>query len=112
MIKVRPKAERDLDDALALIETIAPDRRVTENKAKAKEALAMVKAVRAVQSFTKPLEKICADLKKLTRETAKHEGMQDAAMRIAGELETVIAEMQRRRKQRQANMRKAAWLLS
>lgn len=112
MIKVRPKAERDLDDALAVVETIAPERRVAENKAAAKEALAMVKAVRTVQSFAKPLEKICADLKKLTRETAKHEGMQDAAMRIAGELEALIAEMERRRKRRQADEEKIAWLLS
>ena len=112
MIKVRPKAERDLDDALAVVETIAPERRVTENKTAAKEALAMVQAVRTVQSFAKPLEKICKDIKKLTRKTAKHEGMQQTAMRIASDLEAVIAEMERRRKRRQSDEEKIAWLLN
>lgn len=111
-IKVRPKVERDLDDALESIETITPERRVKENKTAAKTALAAVREVQIPSSFTEPIDKIEKALKQLSRKTAKHEGMQQAAMKIAGELEAVIAEMERRRKRQQREEDEIFWLLN
>lgn len=112
IVRIRPKVERDLDDALEIIETIAPEKRVKENKAAAKTALAAIRAVQIPISFHEPVEKIEKALKQLTRKTAKHEGMQQAAMKIAGELEAVIAEMERRRKRRQRDEEAIFWLLN
>lgn len=113
IVRIRPKIERDLDDALEIIETIAPERRVKENKLAAKTALAAIRAVEIPVSFAEPIGKIEKSLKRLVRDTAKHEGMEETAMQIAGELEAVIAEMQRRRKRRQREEEEIVlWLLT
>lgn len=113
IVRIRPKIERDLDDALEIIETIAPERRVKENKLAAKTALAAIRAVEIPISFMEPVGKIEKSLKRLVRDTAKHEGMEETAMQIAGELEAVIAEMQRRRKRRQREEEEIVlWLLT
>lgn len=113
IVRIRPKIERDLDDALEIIETIAPERRVKENKLAAKTALAAIRAVEIPISFAEPIDKIEKSLKRLVRDTAKHEGMEETAMQIAGELEAVIAEMQRRRKRRQREEEEIVlWLLT
>ena len=113
IVRIRPKIERDLDDALEIIETIAPERRVKENKLAAKTALAAIRAVEIPISFMEPIGKIEKSLKRLVRDTAKHEGMEETAMQIAGELEAVIAEMQRRRKRRQREEEEIVlWLLT
>lgn len=110
--RIRPKIERDLDDALEIIEAIAPERRVKENKASAKQALAAIREVQIPVSFAEPVEKIEKALRQLSLRTAKHEGMQQAAMRVAAELEAVIAEMERQRKRRQREEEAILWLLS
>ncbi|MEQ1519728.1 MAG: hypothetical protein ABL936_00485 [Aestuariivirga sp.] len=113
IVRIRPKIERDLDDALEIIETIAPERRVKENKLAAKTALAAIRAVEIPISFAEPIDKIEKSLKRLVRDTAKHEGMEETAMQIAAELEAVIAEMQRRRKRRQREEEEIVlWLLT
>jgi len=112
IVRVRPKVERDLDDALEIIETIAPARRVKQNKAAAVEAIAAIKAADVPVSFAVPIENIQKALKRLSRNTAKHEGMEIAAMRIASELEAVIAEMERKRKRRQRDEQAIIWLLN
>jgi hypothetical protein len=112
IVSVRPKVERDLDDALEIIETIAPDKRVKENKTAAKTALAAIREVQIPISFAEPIEKIERALKQLARKTAKHEGMQQAAMRVAADLEAVIAAMERRRKRDEKDMEALKWLLN
>lgn len=113
IVRVRPKVERDLDDALEIIETVASEKRPKENRVIVKTALAAVREVQIPISFEEPIAKITQGLEKLSRRTFKKYGdMQKAAMRVADELEAVIAEMESQRKRRQREEEAIFWLLN
>lgn len=112
IVSVRPKVERDLDDALEIIETIASEKRPKENRDVAKTALAAIREVQIPISFADPVAKVTQALEKLSRRTFKKYGaMQQAAMKIAADLETVVAEMERRRKRDEKDIEALKWLL-
>lgn len=112
IIIVRPKVEVELEEALETLETVRPSDRVASNKAKVRKALQTVKAIEAPPSYANAIANIEANLKAVSRATAKHEGMMNALLTVAMEMQNLIAEMQRNRaQQRKRNMEKLLWLL-
>jgi len=102
IVRIRPKAERELDDVLELVETISETNRVTENKKAVKTALAAVKTIEVLDVYAPALASITKALVKVSRKTAKHEGIQAAASKIATEIDNLVADMEARRKRQQA----------
>ena len=98
IVRIRPKAERELDDVLELVETVSDANRVSENKKTIKAAIASIQKIEAPEPYAPAIQAIQKALVKVSRKTAKHEGLQAATATIAGDLDALIAKMQRRRK--------------
>ena len=98
---VRPKVERDLDDILEVIDTVQETDRVSENKRKLRVARQALKAVAVPPDYTKAMAGISAALDRVTRSTAKHEGLKQSLAMVSIQLEAVIASLQEKRKKRQ-----------
>ena len=113
IVRIRPKAERELDDVLEIVETISEGNRVTENKKAVKTALAAVKTIEVQDVYAAPLASITKALAKVARNAAKHEGIQAAASKIATEIDNLVASMEARRKrQRREEEELILWLSS
>ena len=111
IVQVRPKAERDLDEAMEHIEAVSEGNRVTENKKSIKQALAIVKAVDVAEIYKPALAEIKKAITKVSRHAAKHEGLIAETERIASEIDSLVAAMEARRKrQRREEEEILIWL--
>lgn len=113
--RFRPKIENDLEDVLALVETITPDTRVSENKKTAKAALAVIAQIEPAD-YTTPIANIQKAITKVSKNAAKHEGLKAAVDSIIKEVDAVIADMQATQKRKVKRRREeeaiVSWLLS
>lgn len=106
-----PQDELDLDKALLLLEGISTGQRVKENKAQIKEALAFIKGIQTFEVYAPELTAIQKALVKLSRHSAKHEGLAASVSAIAKQIDDLITAMQARRKrQKREEEQVIAWL--
>ena len=112
IVTIRPKVESDLEEALETLENVRPSDRVATNKKKVRKALAVVKAIDPPPSYAQAIANIEASLKAVSRATAKHEGMTNALLTVAMDMQNLIAEMQRKRaEKRKRNLERVLWCL-
>lgn len=112
VIMFRPKAEADLEEALEQLETVRPSDRVSNNKKRVRKALRLVSAINPPPNYADAFNNIEASLKAVAKATARHEGMMDALLSVAIEMQDMIADMKRRRiEQRKKNMQRVLWLI-
>ena len=113
IVRIRPKAERELDEVLELVESVSLSNRVKENKQAVKAALAVVKTINIDEIYAPALAQIEKALVKISRATAKHEGADIAAEQVAVEINNLVAAMEKRRKrQRREEEEVTIWLLN
>jgi hypothetical protein len=110
-IVYRPKAEKQLDDVIAIIEDINPTSRVSVNKAKIKSAIAAIKEIEPPPNYAGAIESLTKSLIKVSRGTALHEGSQVSIAEIVNKANDTLDKMEYRRL-RDAKDLEAIWLLS
>ena len=100
--RFRPKVEEELEDVLAIVETISIENRTSENRKTAKAALAVVKKIEPPIDYAGPVASIQRAISKVARNAAKHEGMKAAVAAIVKEVDDLIASIQAERKRQEA----------
>lgn len=103
---------KKLEEALDIIEDVRPTGRVSSNKKKVKRALEVVRDIAVPPDYSRQIGDIETALSRVARETARHQGMVEALMRVAMHMQNLIADMQlRRERQKQRNLEKLLWLI-
>jgi hypothetical protein len=110
--QIRPKAERDLDDVLELVEALDPDLRVKDNAKTVKAALAVARKINVADIYAPALASINKALVNVSRATTKHHGLAEKAAAIAVEIDTLVSAMEARRKRQKHEEEEILWLLS
>ena len=100
MVYVRPKIERDLDQAMEHLAEVAPENRVKENKKAIREAIAIVKTAIISESHKPALAAIAKSLNKISHHASKHEGIAAQTARASDEIDKLIAILEKHRKRK------------
>lgn len=111
LVFIRPKAERELDDILEIIDSVSESDRVSENKRKLKQAKALIQKVDVPEQYQEPVEIVKKSIISLAREAAVHEGLKTKLMTASLQIEAIVAAMEQQRKRRKRDEEVIAWLV-
>jgi hypothetical protein len=111
IVTIRPKIERDLDDALETLEAIPESDRPPAKREAIRAARTILKAVEAPPAYRAKLAAIDLTLARAARAAAVHQGISAALASAAADLQSLTEELERKRLQRRRN-EAIIWLLA
>jgi ribosome-associated translation inhibitor RaiA len=113
IVSIRPKAEREVDAVLEIIETAQVTQRTGQRRKTVKEAVERISVISAPPMYQEALASIEKMLVSASRAAAIHEGVQAAIDKAAVDLQAILEKMETRRlKKRREEEILVSWLLN